>query len=637
VVYRAKRKADGVPCVLKRISRPIPTGGGGGGGSAGGSAEAEAEATKEYERCFKEVRLLQQLEHPNIIRYLDCMTHTWGGGADEKNGTACVNQCGEELVLVLEFAPNGDLKQRLDKLRAKTFGRATTAAAAAAAPPACIGGGGGGGGGGGDGGDGGPSTNTSPSGSASGDGGGSAGGRRGGDGGRDRASDSFATAAAAAEAAAQAAAAALATGRVAQATHAREAEAVQQVQRGVLGPLSCNRLDEGKIWRYFTSLCKAVSHMHSRRVLHRDLKPANILFGARDKLKVGDLGLGRSMQEDTLLAHSKVGTPYYMAPQVIRGEPYDHKCDVWSMGCLLYELAALRSPFKAKGLDLFALIQRISTAEYPPLPCHYSRELRQLVTRMLSLEAADRPDMKAVLRVAKDARNRWNSGGHDGGNSGGGSGGGAGGVGEGASLSPAAAAAAAAAGAGGAARCRTMPAAVHARIRAFLGGQSCGSGNGSDNGNGSGSGGASAAAAEAAAAEAALCALQPLFAPPVPLCPRPPRSRVGSRAGSRGSSRGGCNIGGGGGANRILRGCGARAVPASAPPAAATTASAAATAAAEPEPGTPGETETGADEQMEMAAAQVLVRCWITTAAAQAVAGGGGGAVCRVAESIQNR
>jgi NIMA (never in mitosis gene a)-related kinase len=102
------------------------------------------------------------------------------------------------------------------------------------------------------------------------------------------------------------------------------------------------RFDERVIWKYFAQICEAIAHMHERRIMHRDLKPANIFLTLSGTVKVGDLGLGREMSENTLEAHSKVGTPLYMSPEVLRGDGYDWKSDVWSLGCLLYELAMLK-------------------------------------------------------------------------------------------------------------------------------------------------------------------------------------------------------------------------------------------------------------------------------------------------------
>ena len=64
--------------------------------------------------------------------------------------------------------------------------------------------------------------------------------------------------------------------------------------------------EERVIWKYFAQICLAIRHMHARRIMHRDLKPANIFLTLEGQVKVGDLGLGRSLSEDTMVAHSKV-------------------------------------------------------------------------------------------------------------------------------------------------------------------------------------------------------------------------------------------------------------------------------------------------------------------------------------------
>jgi NIMA (never in mitosis gene a)-related kinase len=61
-------------------------------------------------------------------------------------------------------------------------------------------------------------------------------------------------------------------------------------------------------------IAAALKHMHEKKIMHRDLKPANIFISNDNSLKVGDLGLGRAFTSQTLEAHSKVGTPLYMAP-----------------------------------------------------------------------------------------------------------------------------------------------------------------------------------------------------------------------------------------------------------------------------------------------------------------------------------
>jgi NIMA (never in mitosis gene a)-related kinase len=162
--------------------------------------------------------------------------------------------------------------------------------------------------------------------------------------------------------------------------------------------------DERVVWKYFSQICDAIQHMHERRIMHRDLKPANIFLTLDGTVKVGDLGLSREMSENTIQAHSKVGTPLYMSPEVLKGDGYDFKSDIWSLGCILYELAMLKSPFKAEGLNLYSLFQKISKGDYLPLPEQYSDELKDLAYKMISTNPEDRPEIDFSCDVARDMR-----------------------------------------------------------------------------------------------------------------------------------------------------------------------------------------------------------------------------------------
>lgn len=165
-------------------------------------------------------------------------------------------------------------------------------------------------------------------------------------------------------------------------------------------------LSEGDVWNIFSQLCGAVAHMHAHRIMHRDIKPSNVFISSDGVAKLGDLGLSRYFSSKTAQAQSMVGTPYYMSPECIRGQPYEWSSDVWSLGCLLYELVALRNPFFKQGLNYYTLGKLITSCEYDPLPARASPELTQLVAAMLQQDPAKRPSLREVAVFAEAARLR---------------------------------------------------------------------------------------------------------------------------------------------------------------------------------------------------------------------------------------
>eukprot|EP00163_Fabomonas_tropica_P006305 TRINITY_DN1588_c0_g2_i2.p1 TRINITY_DN1588_c0_g2~~TRINITY_DN1588_c0_g2_i2.p1 ORF type:complete len:668 (+),score=131.80 TRINITY_DN1588_c0_g2_i2:535-2538(+) len=160
-------------------------------------------------------------------------------------------------------------------------------------------------------------------------------------------------------------------------------------------------LEERVIWSYAYQIAGALGYMHDQRIMHRDIKPANIFIAADGSLRIGDLGLGREFSSKTMEAFSKVGTPLYMSPEVIHGDGYDFRSDVWSLGCVLYELTTLRSPFRAEGTNIYGIFKKIKNGEFKPIGDGYSQELRSMIHRMLSLEPEKRPSMPDVRSFAK--------------------------------------------------------------------------------------------------------------------------------------------------------------------------------------------------------------------------------------------
>ena len=161
--------------------------------------------------------------------------------------------------------------------------------------------------------------------------------------------------------------------------------------KGAVLPMS-----EEEILDYFVQMCMALQHIHSKQILHRDLKPQNLFLCKNKKVvKVGDFGISTILRSSSAVAKTQCGTPYYFSPELCQHKPYNNKSDVWSLGCLLYEMMALRRPFD--GANLRLLMANICKAKYPALPSRWSAELRQLLKEMLSKDPNKRPSITAIL------------------------------------------------------------------------------------------------------------------------------------------------------------------------------------------------------------------------------------------------
>uniref|UniRef100_A0A674MY48 Protein kinase domain-containing protein n=1 Tax=Takifugu rubripes TaxID=31033 RepID=A0A674MY48_TAKRU len=158
----------------------------------------------------------------------------------------------------------------------------------------------------------------------------------------------------------------------------------------------------GDILQWFAQMCAATQHIHEKRVLHRDLKSKNIFLTVNGTIKLGDFGSACILSSPRAYAHTYVGTPYYVAPEIWENKPYNNKSDVWSLGCVLYELCTLRHPFQAPSWK--SLILKICRGAYPPLPGHLPYELQFLLKQMFKINPKDRPSVRTILTSHRVSR-----------------------------------------------------------------------------------------------------------------------------------------------------------------------------------------------------------------------------------------
>ena len=152
---------------------------------------------------------------------------------------------------------------------------------------------------------------------------------------------------------------------------------------------------ERVLWKFAYEMGTALDYLHDNRIIHRDLKCLNVFLGADKRIKIGDLGVSKILGDDELL-HTQAGTPAFFAPELVRKKPYDYKVDVWGLGCILYQLAALRPPFE--GVHVFELADNIVHSDPPVLSNFYSESFRNLVFKLLDKNPNKRISVKNVLQ-----------------------------------------------------------------------------------------------------------------------------------------------------------------------------------------------------------------------------------------------
>eukprot|EP01060_Flectonema_neradi_P013465 TRINITY_DN20224_c0_g1_i1.p1 TRINITY_DN20224_c0_g1~~TRINITY_DN20224_c0_g1_i1.p1 ORF type:complete len:1151 (+),score=199.41 TRINITY_DN20224_c0_g1_i1:234-3455(+) len=153
-------------------------------------------------------------------------------------------------------------------------------------------------------------------------------------------------------------------------------------------------LPENIVQKIAKQLAKALNYLHSNRIIHRDMKPQNILIGRNGTVKLCDFGFARAMSCNTMVLTSIKGTPLYMAPELVQEQPYNHTADLWSLGCILYELFYGVPPFYTN--NIYSLIHLI-VKDPVKFPDQISPCFRSFLKGLLNKHPSSRLDWPHIL------------------------------------------------------------------------------------------------------------------------------------------------------------------------------------------------------------------------------------------------
>ena len=152
---------------------------------------------------------------------------------------------------------------------------------------------------------------------------------------------------------------------------------------------------EETIWNWIIQILEGIKYLHQNKIMHRDLKSANVFLLKNGIIKLGDLNVSKLTQFGFAFTHT--GTPYYSAPEIWKEQPYDYKCDIWSIGVILYELCTLKVPFR--GTNLKDLVKNINLGKYNKINSSYSKELSDLLKLMLTVDPNKRKSAEQLLEL----------------------------------------------------------------------------------------------------------------------------------------------------------------------------------------------------------------------------------------------
>ena len=146
-------------------------------------------------------------------------------------------------------------------------------------------------------------------------------------------------------------------------------------------------IEENIIHNIIKQICIGIEEINKMKIIHRDLKPENIFMNKNLEIKIGDFGISKQLNREYAITKNKLGTEYYAAPEILLDGKYNEKSDIWSLGCIIYELFHLRKYYNDKLLEEIKKIDKDI----------YNYKWQELIDLILQVDSYKRIDINTIL------------------------------------------------------------------------------------------------------------------------------------------------------------------------------------------------------------------------------------------------